>query len=375
MKLAECTVPFKKVVCLGTPNVEFIIPPINIDASPSAKSVVDFFGPGKHEVDKLRLHDVTANDFVLRVPHGRQKPKFHLMTNGATQLAAGSALNCAVACQRVHVPVVLCGSFANQDDRDTLLITSTLEQEDVRVIQFSRPSTPYSFVIYPSKSFLEQSAIFVFKPQPPISVKVRESLLERIEKEEPDCIIAAGIRHNEIELVSALFKRHRNALRVLVPNKTLLKPTMFSELYKKILKNTDLLQMNDDEVSVLLGKQLPAEQLAQKILENLVHRTGVRNIIVTQGSIGSRATLDGVMYTNTPWRPDMKIVDTTGAGDAFLIGYLWARSHAHDNPLSLRYAAYFAAKVIAERGSYCGLPHFQQLLNDIHFIEKPSMHS
>jgi sugar/nucleoside kinase (ribokinase family) len=79
----------------------------------------------------------------------------------------------------------------------------------------------------------------------------------------------------------------------------------------RVLEGISILKLSEEEADVLDGVDL-----------------GVPEVIVTRGSRGSIVLTEG-QATEIP-APALSDVDPTGAGDAFAVGYLAARSEGHD---------------------------------------------
>ncbi len=98
------------------------------------------------------------------------------------------------------------------------------------------------------------------------------------------------------------------------------------------LKYVDLLKVNEHEMEVLTGSRdvrTAAETLAA---------WGVREVIITEGSLGSFIYTEGRLIEIRAY-PPLQIVDATGCGDTYMTGYLYKRAAG----ASYREAACFAA--------------------------------
>lgn len=77
----------------------------------------------------------------------------------------------------------------------------------------------------------------------------------------------------------------------------------------------------DITMAFFSGKKLPEEELRQALA--LCIDLGCTLALCTRGRHGALATADGVhFYAKTPYNPDGTVVDTLGAGDSFLTGFL-----------------------------------------------------
>jgi len=85
-------------------------------------------------------------------------------------------------------------------------------------------------------------------------------------------------------------------------------------------------------------------------IENLARRHG-KLFIVTLGADGSRA-YHGDERFDCPAVPVDKVVDTTGAGDAFAAGFLGSYCHGGGIPGALQRAAAAAAVVVHRQGAF-----------------------
>ena len=80
---------------------------------------------------------------------------------------------------------------------------------------------------------------------------------------------------------------------------------------------------------------------------------GAKNVIVTQGSHGSQLFLRDETYKIVSFTP-RKLVDTTGAGDSYMAGFLKAQE-LFDNPTEQgKFAAMTATMAIERKGSFNG---------------------
>ena len=99
-------------------------------------------------------------------------------------------------------------------------------------------------------------------------------------------------------------------------------------------KYIDILKVNEYEVEVLTGKKDLHEAARQ------LEEWGIKEVLLTLGSYGSIVLVDGVFYDIDAYEP-LSIVDATGCGDTYVMGYIYKRVQGAD-PLQ---AAKFATAV------------------------------
>ena len=85
------------------------------------------------------------------------------------------------------------------------------------------------------------------------------------------------------------------------------------------LKYIDILKVNEHEMEVLTGHK-EVKQAAFQLAE-----WGVKEVLITLGSLGSVIFAEGCFY-RIPAYPPKNIVDATGCGDTYVTGYLYMRN-------------------------------------------------
>ncbi|MEZ4863625.1 MAG: ribokinase [Caldilineaceae bacterium] len=111
---------------------------------------------------------------------------------------------------------------------------------------------------------------------------------------------------------------------------TILNPAPATYLDEAVLQNVDYLTPNETELRILLG--LPANDPTPTLeLAKQLRAQGVKNLIVTRGEAGALVLSEAGLFEVAGVTLPRKIVDTTGAGDAFNGGL--AVALAQGNPL------------------------------------------
>lgn len=84
---------------------------------------------------------------------------------------------------------------------------------------------------------------------------------------------------------------------------------------KRILRLVDIYKSSQSEIEAVTGLSDVASAI------EAVHKLGVKTVIVTLGGEGSMVSVGDATYRVPAYKPE-KIVDPTGAGDAFMGGFL-----------------------------------------------------
>lgn len=118
---------------------------------------------------------------------------------------------------------------------------------------------------------------------------------------------------------------------------------------KPILKLTKVLILNKEEAQHLLKKQT---NNIQTLLKEL-HQLGPETVVITNGPNGSHAYAHNNSYFCPIFK--VKVVEQTGAGDAFSSGFLTALLNNQSIPEALRWGTINSASVLAKVGPIAGL--------------------
>ncbi len=119
--------------------------------------------------------------------------------------------------------------------------------------------------------------------------------------------------------------------------------------FLNMVENFDFLFANEVEMKVLIGEDF-ADNNYRRVKEELGHRNPQLKVAMTASDKGS-IVFEGQNHHHIPTVKVEKVVDTTGAGDAFAAGFLYGIS----NDLTLQEAAslgnVFAGGVISKVGA------------------------
>lgn len=129
----------------------------------------------------------------------------------------------------------------------------------------------------------------------------------------------------------------------------------------QLLKNTNLLLLNREEACTFTHVTTVEESFEKFI------KAGVRNVCITDGRMGVTAS-DGHHIYRCPVLNDVKVIDTTGAGDAFGAAATWALLTDRSLQTALIAGTLNAASVVSILGAQAGL------LTDIQMEEQLSQH-
>ncbi|MDC7289011.1 carbohydrate kinase family protein [Blautia schinkii] len=114
--------------------------------------------------------------------------------------------------------------------------------------------------------------------------------------------------------------------------------------------------------SINEAKEICKCEEVEKIAESLKER-GVKNVIIKLGKQGCYVDAFGKRYYQSPFK--VPVVDTTGAGDAFVAGVLYGLHMGWEIERVTRFASAVSAHCIQELGATVGVPEYEKVLDFI----------
>ncbi len=122
---------------------------------------------------------------------------------------------------------------------------------------------------------------------------------------------------------------------------------------ESIIKKSHVMLPNSIELELLTGKQEPAEGAAFLI------NKGVKIVAVKMGADGCYVTNGKESHSVEPFK--VKVVDTTGAGDAFCAGFLYGLLNKKNLKECGRIGNFVGSRCVMKMGARPGLPYAKDL--------------
>lgn len=134
----------------------------------------------------------------------------------------------------------------------------------------------------------------------------------------------------------------------------LLSPVDAASLHRRLAARATMVMGDPAELQLVAGEHNDELELAQAVAS-----LGPREVIVKRGARGA-AAWDGERWYQEPAVP-VTVVDTVGAGDAFVAGYVWSRLSGRTVPDALSTATLTGAAACTHPGDWEGVPTARQL--------------
>lgn len=278
-------------------------------------------------------------DFVLAVER-RPEPGETVTDAGLSLLPGGKGANAAVAAALLGADVAMLGRVGEDAFGETLVENLRENGVDTRYVGTSSDAPT-------------GSAFITVTPDGENAIVVSPGANRSFGTEEVDAV--AGALREASVLVAQLevpVEAVERAARIVTDGggRFLLNLAPAREVPDELLRLADPLVVNQHEARFLLGGDARNyEELAEKLLA-----LGPASAVVTLGASG--AVLAAEQTAQTFPAPEVEVVDTTGAGDAF-VGALAARLAGGD-PLeeAVPYAVLAGAAAVAREGAQGSLP-------------------
>ena len=152
---------------------------------------------------------------------------------------------------------------------------------------------------------------------------------------------------------AAMAKKH-GAYVVLNPA-----PAPKEPLPVELLKNVDLLIPNETEAAYISGVNIAGDEDLPAAM-NEVQKLGVKDVIITVGSRGVCARIDGEMVTVPAFK--VKAIDTTAAGDTFCGALCVALSNGKPLVEAIRFGCKASSISVTRRGAQMSMPRLEEIV-------------
>ena len=163
---------------------------------------------------------------------------------------------------------------------------------------------------------------------------------------------------NSIDKCIDIVKNQNGGLIFACPSNSILKNNL--EGAKKLVRKSNLLTLNKDELKLLTGKESPKEGIKAAI------DMGPKIVACTLGNKGSLLSDGKEIVSANIFEVDVK--DTTGAGDAFASGLIWSFLQGKTLKEMIEYSTAISSLECTVRGVHDGIPDDMGEIES--FIEK-----
>lgn len=296
---------------------------------------------------KIVIVGSANTDMVISADHFPLPGETLMGTNFMTNFG-GKGANQAVAAARMGGQTVFIGKVGN-DNFGTSII-SNLESEGINVSHlYTTQETSTGVALITTIPSGENSII--------VNAGANGQLTADDVRDSEEVIAEAGTVLMQLETPVAalteaakLGKKHGAF--------TVLNPAPASPLPHELLENIDLLIPNETEASSISGVEIKDESTAMEAI-SVIQGMGVKNVIITVGSKGAIAKVDGKMIMVPAFK--VKAIDTTAAGDTFCGALCVALSEGKDIEAAIRFGNKASSVSVTRKGAQLSIPQRKEL--------------
>ncbi len=141
---------------------------------------------------------------------------------------------------------------------------------------------------------------------------------------------------------------------------TIFNPAPASNINESDFKSMDYFTPNETEASFYLKKNVESKTEIEEAAKNFLNK-GVKNIVITLGSKGVYFANSSESYFVDAFDLKDKVVDTTGAGDAFNGAFAYALSKNQNNKDALEFANKVAGISTTRAGAANAMPKLDEV--------------
>lgn len=282
----------------------------------------------------------------LTLPWGAKLP-----VGESISMVAGNAANNAVGAARLGLKTAIYTNVGNKDDDeadDRIIARFKKEKVDTRyVVPHQKLRSNHSIIL----SFKGERTILVYHESWPFQLPD----LDRAKWVYLTSMAASYVDSNVMEQLVNYLDRS-NAKLAFQPGTFQIKQGLKKNA--KLLARCSLLVVNVEEAKHLLEIDPKREVKPKELLKGLADH-GVVQVVITDGSEGSYG-FDGEKYYKLGVIP-AKLVEMTGAGDAYATGLVAGLFHGEALDKAMRWGAVNSASVVEQVGAQTGLLTINQL--------------
>jgi len=257
-------------------------------------------------------------------------------------LLGGNACNVSIGLSRLGIPSSLCAEIGDDEFSQKIINGLTKEKVDLSLLKQTKGEMSSFAIGIQSKN---DRTLFVYHVE-------RKHHFD-LTKTSAEWVYLSSIGKEWKKAYEKVLSLVQNGVKLAFnPGTPQLKEGY--ESISEILKNTDVLFLNFEEAQGLVREatKKPEDKEISTLLVRL-QDLGPKTVVITNGENGSYS-LDINVETRMHSYP-AKVVQKTGAGDAYTSGFLAAKIYGKDIEEAMRWGAANAAAVIEKVGAQRGL--------------------
>ncbi len=299
---------------------------------------------------------VTVGETMALIAASGPGPLQHVC--GFTLGMGGSESNCAIALHRLGTTVTWVGRVGVDSLGDYIRRELAAEGVDAEVVP--DPSAPTGLMIKERRTVSTQKVWYYRASSAGSRLSPADLPVEKIRRARLLHLtgITLALSESASATVDHAIELARGAGTVISFDvnyrSALWAPEVAGDAFRELARRADIVFAGDDEATLLVGPADDAVDLARKIAE-----LGPAQVIIKLGERGCAALIDGVTYQTDAIAVDA--LDTVGAGDGFVAGYISELLAGAEPQTRLDTAVRVGALACLVPGDWEGMPRRAEL--------------
>jgi len=315
---------------------------MGFDVITVGSATVDVFCETKIEYVKISTPDL--KETLIAYPKGSK-----LLIKKLDFSIGGGGTNTAVSLARLGFKVAYLGQLGEDSNADYILSDLKKEGVNTKLIKKCSDRSGYSVIL---DSIRSDRTILAYKGA---NNHLEFSKINRSRLKTKWFYFSSMMKESfKTQVKLAEFAEKKNIKIMFNPSAYLVRKGV--DHIKPILKRTEILILNNEEAEILVG-----EGEVDKLIEKL-HSYGPKIVIITCGGKGAWTVHENELYHCKT--QNIKIVETTGAGDAFASTFLGAYIRTKNIEKSMKLATVNAQSVIQHPGAKNNLLNWKKLCKE-----------
>jgi len=304
-------------------------------------STIDVFAKTKFS-ELIKIMDSKGETDLLAYPTGAK-----ILIEELNFTTGGGGTNAAVSLSRLGNKVAYLGKMGNDENSDFVIQSLKQEKVDSLAVCDKKGKTGYSIIL---DSINHDRTILTYKGSNN-NLKFNEISIKKLKTKWFYFSTMLDESYDTLEKLAAFAKK--NNIKIAFNASSYLAKKGFIFL-KNILSKTDIFVLNKDEAELLTKKKNIKEQLKS------INKSGAKIVVITDGKNNFYAFDGNYIYSSKPTK--IKVIETTGAGDAFASSFLAGMIKKNNIEFALNLASVNAESVVTHHGAKNKLLKYNEAL-------------
>ena len=255
----------------------------------------------------------------------------------------GAPLNVAVHLKKQGLNPLLISRIGNDNEGEELLDFLNGSDLSIKYIQKDKNLPTGKVMVYHDEN--KDAKFDICEPAAWDNIELTNELLNELK--ETDLIVYGSLASRKAKTLNTLIEMLESTEAERLLDVNLREPYVNQELVEKLLHLSDFVKLNNDELDTIALWHGKTGKIT-KLIQWMAEQYQLSDVCVTRGQKGAYLYSANIFYSHPGFK--VNIVDTVGAGDAFLASLIASLSRFLSPEKSLEYACATGAFVTIQTG-------------------------